>query len=409
MTTEKSSLHTDNEIRYSVAILIGNIALTIFAIFFSYFMASAFDYRHALTVLSICTFGFIAGWALYVSRTVITSRLYPLTWLAASGLLAATAVCVASVAPFGGAISFLFAMATVLTPFLTWAIGLGKLQDELKLPGTQIICLTLTGIIAGALLSLWLSNPVISPLALCSLVTAVLSLTILTIAVRRVPLSLIAIGFAALGFAGFYNQWNFSQPPHWIDNADAEIKPFYTTAWRKNDEKRATTTWNGFSRTDITPNRTLSTELLWIFTDGLFSGLIPAESPGAEDTEQLKRNFPLITLALEASEKQNILILNATASLEAKMASDLGVQKIHWAGNNSSIGTVMNQWRDFHGGLMSRPGIMLDVGNTRHSVLSDNNLYDQVLLTIPQKITTLSESGLTDNYLYTKEAFAGTD
>ena len=383
----------------------GSFLLIVFALSQVSLYSSLFDYRFGFVALGAGILGLSAGSA--INHWLAAKPVGPsgATWIAASGLSAEIFVAASLIVPFGTVASFLFLIAMSATPFAFWAMGVAVLYRGHNAPIQRLVWAVVVGAIAGVLASLWLLDLTGGPLQMSVLVAVALAVLAMTTHGRRLAAALSVAGFAVIGLAGFYGGWDFSSLPRWAHEDGASAKPLYVESM-PGPVKRLDTRWDVFSRTDVAARKTADENLLWLYTNGTFSGLMPADRPGAEDSEWLKKNFPLVTLPLQASQPQSILIVNPGAGLEVRMAADMGVSHIYGMESSLAMSPILEQWRDYHGGLPTRPGIKLAYGDVRGALRRDGERYDQIYLPITQNhVPGWTERGPAETYLYTKEAF----
>ncbi len=384
---------------------VGSFSLLVFAVSQISLYTSLFDYRFGFITLSVCILGLTAGLA--VSHWLATKLAGKdgATWIAASGLGLAISIGAPLIVPFGTVASFLFLIAISAMPVAFGAMGVTVLCRKHNASIQRIVWATVIGAIAGVFVSPWLLDMMGGPLQMSGLVAVALTVLAMTAHGRRFTVALSVASFAVLGLAGIYSKWDFSSLPRWVHEDGPLAKPLYMES-TSDSVKHLSARWDAFSRIDVVAHKNAGDNLLWVYANGMFSGLMPAGRSGEENSEWFKKNFPLITLSLQAGQPQKILIINPGAGLEARMAADAGVSRINGLESNSAMGPILERWRDYHGSLSTRPGVKLAYGDVRHTLHHDSERYDQIYLPIaPIQVPGWTERGLTDAYLYTKEAF----
>lgn len=383
----------------------GNFWLLIFSVSQISLYSSLFDYRFGFVVLGVCILGLAAGLAVHHWLVARPAGKAGAVWIAASGLGVAVTVAAMLFVPLGTLASFLFLIVLTFVPFACWATGVAALYREADASAQRRVWPIVVGAAAGALVAPWLPDVAGGPLSASLLVAVALALMAMTAQARRLAVVLSVVTFGVISLAGIFSNWDFAALPRWVHEEEGLAKPLYAEA-TENPVKRLATRWGVFSRTDVVARETVDENLLWLYTNGTFSGLMPADRPGAEDSERLKKNFPLVTLPLQANQPQRILIINPGAGLEVRMAADMGVSHVYGMESSLAMNPILEQWRDYHGALSTRPGIKLTYGDVRGALRRDGERYDQIYLPITQnRVPGWTERGPAETYLFTKEAF----
>ena len=383
----------------------GSLLLFVFALSQVSCYSSLFDYRFGFVALGAGILGLSAGRAISHWLAAKPAGKAGAAWMAASGLSVAASIAAALFVPFGTLASFLFLVVLSVLPFALWAMGVTALYREPDAPPQRLVWPVVVGATAGALASPWLLGLMGGPLQISLLVAVALALIAMTIPGRRLTTVVSVVAFCVIGLAGIYSNWDFSSLPRWVQEEGATAKPLYIESM-SGQVQRLGTQWNAFSRTDVVAHKTGNGNLLWVYTNGMFSGLIPAEHSGQDDSESYKKNFPLIALPLQAGRPQTILIVNSGAGLEVRMAADLGVPRIRNMESNPAMRSILEQRRGDRGGLSTRPEVELIYGDVRNTLHRDSGRYDQIYLPVAQnQVPGWTERGPAETYLYTKEAF----
>lgn len=383
----------------------GSFWLSVFALSQASLYASLFDYRFGFITLGAGILGLTLGAAISHWLAAKPAGKAGAVWLAAAGLGVAVSIAAALFVPFGTLVSFLLLVALSAIPFALWAMGAAALYREHNAPIQQLVWPVVVSAIAGTFASPWLLGLTGGPLPMSVWVALALAVIALTVPGRRLAAVVSVVAFCVIGLAGIYSNRDFSSLPRWVQEEGATAKPLYVESM-SGQVRRLGTQWDAFSRTDVVAHKNGNDDLLRVYTNGIFSGLLPAQHSGQGNSESLKKNFPLIALPLLAGQPQNILIINSGAGLEVRMAADLGVSHVHGMESNPAMRSILEQWRDDHGGLSTRPEVELIYGDVRNTLRRDSGRYDQIYLPVAQnQVPGWTERGPAETYLYTKEAF----
>ena len=383
----------------------GSFLLVVFAFAQVSLYASLFDYRFGFVALGAAILGLSAGPAISHWLATKGAGKAGAVWLAASGLGVASSVAAELFIPFGTIGSFLFLVALLAIPFALCAVGVATLHRETDAAIQWFVWPVVVGAIAGGLASPWLLALTDGPLAMSVWVALALAVIALAAPGRRLAAVVSVVAFCVIGLAGIYSNWDFSSLPRWMQEEGATAKPLYVESM-SGRVQRLGTRRDAFSRTDVVSHKTGNRNLQWVYTNGMFSGLMPAEHSGQDDSESFNKKFPLITLPLQAARPQSILIVNSGAGLEVRMAADMGVSRIRGMESSLAMRSILEQGRDDHGSLLTRPEVELSYGDIRNTLRRDSGRYDQIYLPVAQnQVPGWTEHGPAETYLYTKEAF----
>lgn len=380
--------------------------IAVLGIALALFQASLFDYRFGLTALAIVALGLIAGLSVSVRTTAAEASVKGAVWIAGSGATAAILIVLLTTIPFGQLVTYLSIAVFSAVPFFLCAIGLGRLRLTGK-PGSLLWhswAALLGAIIGSSLLAQLLSTQ--GPLKLAW--AAAMSLGLLALVKGPYPRTIIfsGLGWATLCLLGFYMAWDFSIPPHWIQDTKTPVKQFYTETTTQRQIPRLATHWTTFGRTDVTPGTVDNKNSKSIFVNGQFIGSLPVAQPGADNTEPVAKDSSVATLPLVAGNPQTVMVINSAAGLLSRHITQAGLVQLRNLESNLALRKVIEGPDGDQSQLTGQAGITLEYGEIRHRLRHDGSRYDQIYLTLPQKLASgWTEPEPADNYLYTKEAF----
>lgn len=369
--------------------------------------ANVFDYRFGFTALGGCVMGSAVGVAITRWLAKNPTMRKPGVWFALAGFLAAINACSFFIVPFGSAGIYLYVNSLVALPFAFWITGLMLLKQEQNIPKQWFFGVMVLGAGIGIIISFYfVTQSSRGPLFMAWLAAGGLIFLAMTVQIRFSTLAISSLSLILLGVTGSFNDWNFKAPPNWTSDDGYLVKPYYAEAALNKSLVSLATQWDALARTDVVYDKKIDARLALVFKNGALTGLLPLDRSKNENSDQFTKDFPLVALPLMAGQAQDILVINSSAGLEIKMAADFGVSRIRDMESNFALKTIVEQHQEIYGPLLNNPSVKLTYGNVRNALRQDNAVYDQIYLTIPQnKVPGWTEPGMSENYLYTKEAF----
>lgn len=385
----------------------GSCVLALLGMSIMFLHASIFDYRFGFATISACVMGLAAGIAAtrYVMKkpTLRNNGV----WFALAGFSAVLNACTFFIVPFGSTGNYLFVTSLVTLPFGFWVTGLMLLKQEQNIPNHRFLGVMFLGAGIGIIISFYFVTQSSSgPLFLAWLAAGGLIFLAMTVRIRPITLVISSLSLILLGVTGSFHGWNFKVPPHWASDDGYLVKPYYAEAALNNSMVSVATRWDTLARMDVAYDKKTDANLGLVFKNGALIGLLPFDRSKNVNSDQSKKDFPLVALPLLAGQPHDILLINSSLGLEIKMAAvDFGVSRIHDMQNNFALKALVEQHQEIYGPLINNPNIKLTYGNVRNALRRDNTIYDQIYLTIPQnKVPGWTETGISENYLYTREA-----
>lgn len=171
--------------------------------------------------------------------------------------------------------------------------------------------------------------------------------------------------------------------------------------------------WSAFGETTMVENDEIPGKKI-IYIDGAAgTTMYSAQRLTSDETmiENLTLNFggffpfPL----LKESEKDSALIIGAGAGRDVVVAQMGGVKSITAVEVNRQLVDIVKENEAFNGGIYTRlPNVKVVVDEGRSFLHEDKKKYDLIILAMPVTKSSRSINGyaLTENYLFTVEAFA---
>lgn len=167
--------------------------------------------------------------------------------------------------------------------------------------------------------------------------------------------------------------------------------------------KLTATQWDAFSRVDAVQQNN-HPESIWLFTDGGAGSEMIRYNGDPKPVEFLKNDVGFQPFTW--GKKDNVLIIGPGGGKDVLMALLAGSSRIDAVEINRALVRMVDDAKDFNGGIYQRPGVNLYVEDGRSFVERQRQTYD--LIYLPLVYTQASEAGgyaLAENYVFTKEAF----
>jgi len=172
------------------------------------------------------------------------------------------------------------------------------------------------------------------------------------------------------------------------------------------------TRWSSFGQTDLVESSLFPGEKM-IYIDGAAGTSMYDYRKLLDDTliqRDLTTNFGEFFpfLFLERTEKDNALIIGPGGGRDILVALFGGVKSITAVEVNPDLVQIVKDYEDFNGGIYSKlPNVNLIVQEGRSFLSNTDNTYDLIMMALPVTKSSRSLNGysLTENYLFTVEAF----
>lgn len=366
--------------------------------------ASLYDERFALIALAAGGLGIAGGLAVAASAAAWTTTIQTNTWLAASGVAMAATLAIALFTPFGTILAYLpLPLASAASAALATLAVTTRCRVETPPASWQALTL------GGALLIATAATPVLvsrigGPLQVTALAAGGLCLIAFAIGTGRS--AKVAGGTAAvLVLITLQAPGSYIAPPRWGGGDAALAKTLYRDA-RGGPAHLLATHWDGFARTDVVAYPRVRNDLRWLFTNGLPTGVLPADAPGDADDRWRRRQFPLAALALGAGKPVEVLVVAPAGGLEIRMALDAGIEHVHAIEERRGMAALLEGATGEYGGLIDGRRATLSATGVRRALRDVPRQYGEILLALPQgRSFGWGSPRMADNYLYTREAF----
>jgi len=217
------------------------------------------------------------------------------------------------------------------------------------------------------------------PLVATALAAAGLALAGLVVAPAGVARRLAQGALVVLVLVVLATGYRLAPTPRW--GAGHGAKPLYRDL-TSGDAHRFATRWQGVSRLDLARERWSGDHLLWPAIDGSY--LVPvAMGEGEGEREWRRRNFPLLTLAFEATRPARMLVVSPGGGLAVRMARDAGVRRIDTVEPSRLARRAIGAGGGHAGDIFRQPGVSLSSSSVLTHLAGQDEPYDAILLTLP--------------------------
>jgi hypothetical protein len=368
------------------------------------FQASLYDERFALIALAASGLGVAGGLAVTTTAVAWAAVINANTWLAASGVAMAATLAVALFTPFGTLLAYL---TLSLASAASTALATLAVATRCRVATSPAFLRALT-LSSSVLLAVATTPALVSrfggPLLVGALTAGGLCLIAFAIGTGK-PAKVAGGTVVLLVLITLQAPGNYASPPRWGGGDAALTKPIYQEA-RGGPAHLLSTRWDGFERTDVVSYPHIHKDLLWLFTNGLPTGLLAADAPGNADDRWRRRQFPLTTLALGAGKAADLLVVAPAGGLEIRMALAAGIPHVHVIEEHRGMASLLEKAKGEYGGLIGPRRAVLTTTGVRRTLREVSRPYDEILLTVPQdRSVGWDAPRMADNYLYTREAF----
>jgi len=356
--------------------LLAALLLALFAGGAAIALTALYDLRFGLAVLGVVVAGVGGGAALgpwLRGRSAEGGAGFALA-LAALAVVAAL-IGQLLLAPGPGLIVFL----TLLLPALPAAgvgAGLVAASDGEGRPKAWPLP---AAVIAGLAVAAGLTRYAGGPLVAVATAGAGLALLALTVAPAPGARRLAQGALVALVLTVLATGYRLTPVTRWAAGHGA--KPLYRDL-AAGEAKRLATRWQGISRLDLVRERWSGAHLLWPVVDGNY--LLPvAAAKAGENTIWLRRNFPLLSLALDVARPARLLVAAPGGGLAVRLALEAGVRRIDAVEPSPLARRAIAATRKAHGDLFHRAGVTLAPSTLAAYLAHHAEPYDAILLSLP--------------------------
>lgn len=390
-------------------------ATIIFEISLSRLFSYLLSFHFVLIIIAFSILGLGIGQITYAkySKTIDTAMswwvaLPPISmFLSFALLLGLSQIGISSSTDFGLPVFIL--LSTI--PFIAIGIVYAHIFEVDKRFVSTLYAIDLIGAATGALASVFLLNTFsLAHVVAIAIGVLLLALVIWLIASKNpyskilVPLTLVIIFL--MGFAK--DALNFDMPVAKNPSKDMDRLMSNPALQSEKLESR----WSAFGKTDLVkftyPDGTMSKTM---FIDGAAGTDVVDIEELANDTVKLRKvlsGFPALFALnfLSEKEKDSALIIGPGGGIDIAAAYFMGFEYVEAVEVNPSFVEMMKKFNPST--FLDNENIKVHVNEGRNFVIRNKGKYDAIMLTIP--VTKSSRStdfyGLTENYLFTKEALS---
>ena len=367
----------------------------------------------SFAVLGLGLGGFAASWWARQDE----GRLRPLstvaTWMLAPAMLLTLFTLV--LAPFAAYWTVL--LVVVLPPFVAVGVFQSIALRVLSAHAATLYAADLAGAATGALAAVILLDGLGGPLCVIFLLAALAALAAwcwgatgqrpLARGRRIGPLlppamACVAGGLFALQWATSFLDVSYERTPHKL--IASALQPTAEGTPRLVPELQR---WDAYSRVDVVDLETTRGVQRLVFIDGETPTVMLPPDSGAPGSGGLTVEKALPALPYRLRQRQSVLSIGSGGGYDVVTAKRFGASKVDAVELNAGVLGVVAQAREFTGDVYRQDGVRLIHGEGRQFVrAAAAGSYDLVVMLLAQSLAgNLREYALSENYLYTRQAF----
>jgi len=220
---------------------------------------------------------------------------------------------------------------------------------------------------------------------------------------RLLGIALVVVAFAAIllqGTGGFL-EVDYDRAPnkliHRMLQAQGILRPQLLPELQR---------WDAYSRVDVLQVVTTAGPQRQVFIDGETpTSMLPMDAltPGRS---ALSIDQALPALPYRLAPRPRVLSIGSGGGYDVRVALRMGSKSIDAVEINAGVLEVVAKARDFHGDVYGQPGVQVHHAEGRQFVRASSQRYDLVIALLAQSLAgNLKEYALSENYLYTRQAF----
>ncbi len=161
--------------------------------------------------------------------------------------------------------------------------------------------------------------------------------------------------------------------------------------------------WNEFGRVDIIGQE--EDEVLYAYINSRTPAWMH-RFDGDLEKIQLKHKNALVAFPMIIRQPKEVLSIGSGAGYDTLFALSFGADHIDSVEINPLLVKVVQRWKDFSGQIYNNKKVRLFIEEGRNFVRRQSKKYDLIYLSLVQTtISEIYEMALTENYVYTIEAF----
>ena len=415
-----SAMRRHHSEQSKLVLTLSSLALTSFGmilyeIVLSRIFSVILSYHYVFAILSLAMLGLgMGGLLLQKVRGIWSSsgiHLLAIITALATGAVTSLILYLTQVTPasWGTAVTWIVLLLPAV-PFLFFGMTIASFFQQAPERSSLLYGFDIIGGALAALAAVPLLNTVPAPPAAFIVVGVVLLAGILLIITvpARLPamiLSVTALFFVAGGI--------WLAPQRILPIKTDQNKDINRILYEDSDSGRiAETRWSAFGQTDLVESEQLPGEKI-IYIDGAagtsmysYQTLLRDSTMRRDLTTDYGQYFPFFFLS--DSQKDSALIIGPGGGRDVLVALFGGVKSITAVEVNPDLVQIVKDYEEFNGGLYTRlPNVEVIVDEGRNFIRNTVEQYDLIMLALPVTKSSRSISGyaLTENYLFTVEAF----
>jgi len=164
--------------------------------------------------------------------------------------------------------------------------------------------------------------------------------------------------------------------------------------------------WDAYSRVDVLDASGPAGVQRLVFIDGETPTSMLPLAAGTPGRSSLALEDALPALPYRLLHPQRVLSIGSGGGYDVRVALRMGARQIDAVEINSGVLEVVEAARDFNGDVYHQPGVQVHHAEGRQFTRRHAADYDLIIMLLAQSLAgNLKEYALSENYLYTREAF----
>lgn len=405
-----------NQVFILISLALVSSSMILYEIVLSRIFSVILSYHYVFTILSLAMLGLgMGGFLLQKVRRIWSSSGIPvlvITTALVTGIVTALILFLTQVVPasWGTAVTWIVLLLPI-SPFLFFGMTIASFFQQAPERSSLLYGFDILGGALAALFAVPLLNTVPAPTVTFIITGVVLFAGLLLSVIFPERKSMILLSVTTLLFVAG-GIW--LAPQSILPIKTDQNKDINRVLYNDSDKGRIVETrWSAFGQTTLMESEELPDEKM-IYIDGAagtsmfsFQALLEDSTLRGDLTSNFGQFFPFYFL--KDSEKDSALIIGPGGGRDVLVALFGGVKSITAVEVNPDLVQIVKDYKEFNGGIYTRlPNVDVIVEEGRNFIRKSVDQYDLIMLALPVTKSSRSISGyaLTENYLFTVEAFS---